>query len=70
MPLWAQLLVRHLDDDVKTKLQHCVRCHGHSTDEEVREILRNDPLSTAVDLEAMEAGITISEWFEGQARRV
>jgi plasmid stability protein len=37
----AQLLVRHLDDDVKTKLQHRARRHGRSTEEEVREILRN-----------------------------
>ena len=37
----AQLLVRHLDDDVKTKLQRRARRHGHSTEEEVREILRN-----------------------------
>lgn len=37
----AQLLVRHLDDDVKTKLQIRARRHGHSTEEEVREILRN-----------------------------
>ena len=37
----AQLLVRHLDDDVKTKLQVRARGHGRSTEEEVREILRN-----------------------------
>jgi plasmid stability protein len=37
----AQLLVRHLDDDVKAKLQRLARRHGHSTEEEVREILRN-----------------------------
>lgn len=37
----AQLLVRHLDDDVKLKLQHRARRHGRSTEEEVREILRN-----------------------------
>jgi plasmid stability protein len=37
----AQLLVRHLDDDVKAKLQLRARRHGHSTEEEVREILRN-----------------------------
>jgi plasmid stability protein len=30
-----------LDDDVKTKLQVRARRHGHSTEEEVREILRN-----------------------------
>jgi plasmid stability protein len=37
----AQLLVRHLDDDVKAKLQLRARRHGHSTEEEVREILAN-----------------------------
>lgn len=37
----AQLLVRHLDDDVKLKIQRRARRHGHSTEEEVREILRN-----------------------------
>ena len=37
----AQLLVRHLDDDAKTKLQVRARRHGRSTEEEVREILRN-----------------------------
>jgi plasmid stability protein len=37
----AQLLVRHLDDDVKAKLQRRARRHGRSIEEEVREILRN-----------------------------
>jgi plasmid stability protein len=37
----AQLLVRQLDDDVKVKLQCRARRHGRSTEEEVREILRN-----------------------------
>jgi antitoxin FitA len=37
----ARLLVRHLDDDVNAKLQRRARRHGHSTDEEVREILRD-----------------------------
>jgi plasmid stability protein len=37
----AQLLVRQLDDDVKEKLQKRARSHGRSTEEEVREILRN-----------------------------
>ena len=37
----AQLLVRHLEDDVKTKLQRRARRHGRSAEEEVREILRN-----------------------------
>jgi plasmid stability protein len=37
----AQLLVRNLDDDVKARLQRRARRHGRSTEEEVREILRN-----------------------------
>jgi plasmid stability protein len=37
----AKLLIRHLDDDVKAKLQRRARRHGRSTQEEVREILRN-----------------------------
>lgn len=37
----AQILVRHLEEDVKAKLQQRARRHGHSTEEEVREILRN-----------------------------
>jgi antitoxin FitA len=37
----AQILVRQIEDDVKAKLQRRARQHGHSTEEEVREILRN-----------------------------
>ena len=37
----AQLLVRNLEDAVKARLQRRARRHGHSTEEEVREILRN-----------------------------
>ena len=37
----AQILVRRLEDDVKAKLQKRARKHGRSTEEEVREILRN-----------------------------
>jgi antitoxin FitA len=37
----AQLIVRNLEDDVKMRLQHRARRHGHSTEEEVRAILRN-----------------------------
>jgi plasmid stability protein len=37
----AQLVVRQLDDAVKEKLQRRARRHGRSTEEEVREILRN-----------------------------
>ena len=37
----AQLVVRNLDDDVKAKLRRRARQHGRSTEEEVRDILRN-----------------------------
>lgn len=37
----AQLLIRQLEDDTKAKLQRLARQHGRSTEEEVREILRN-----------------------------
>jgi plasmid stability protein len=47
----AQLVVRKLDDDVKAKLQRRARRHGRSTEEEVREILRN-----AVKEEAKSSG--------------
>ena len=37
----AQILIRRLDDDVKAALQHRARQHGHSTEQEAREILRS-----------------------------
>ena len=37
----AQLVVRNLEDDVKARLQRRAKRHGRSTEEEVREILRN-----------------------------
>jgi len=37
----AQILIRRLDDDVKAALQRRARRHGHSTEQEAREILRN-----------------------------
>jgi antitoxin FitA len=37
----AQVVVRQLDDEVKEKLQRRARRHGRSTEEEIREILRN-----------------------------
>jgi plasmid stability protein len=37
----AQILIRQLDDDVKARLQRRARQNGRSTEEEVREILRN-----------------------------
>ena len=37
----ARLVVRNLDDDVKSRLRRRARLHGRSTEEEVRDILRN-----------------------------
>jgi antitoxin FitA len=39
--MMAQILIRQLDDDTKARLQRMARQHGRSTEEEVREILRN-----------------------------
>lgn len=37
----AQLRVRHLNDETKSRLQHRASRHGSGTEEEVREILGN-----------------------------
>ena len=37
----AQLVVRNLESEVKSKLQRRARRHGRSMEEEVRHILRN-----------------------------
>ncbi len=37
----AQVVVRNLDEDVKTRLQARAVQHGHSMEEEIRAILRD-----------------------------
>jgi len=37
----AQLVVRNLEEGVKARLQRQANRHGHSMEEEVRDILRN-----------------------------
>lgn len=37
----AQLIVRNIETEVKTRLQRRARRHGQSMEEEVRDILRN-----------------------------
>jgi plasmid stability protein len=37
----AQLIVRNLEEDVKTRLRQRASRHGRSVEEEVRDILRN-----------------------------
>jgi plasmid stability protein len=59
----AQLVVRNLEDDVKAKLQRRAKRHGRSTEEEVRDILRNAVKAE----EAPKAGLgsRIAARFEG-----
>jgi len=59
----AQILVRQLDDDVKAALQNRARAHGRSTEEEVREILR-DAVRTDHTASAP-LGSTIADRFRG-----
>lgn len=37
----GQLVVRNLEDSVKSRLRHRAKRHGRSMEEEVRDILRN-----------------------------
>ena len=37
----AQFVVRHLEDDLKSRLKRRAKRHGRSMEEEVRHILRN-----------------------------
>ena len=74
----AQLLVRDLDDDVKARLQRRARQHGRSTEEEVRDILRNAakeetttraPLGTRLKARFARIGLDHDiEELRGQAR--
>jgi plasmid stability protein len=59
----AQILVRQLDDDVKAALQDRAKAHGRSTEEEVREILR-DAVRTERRASAP-LGSTIAARFRG-----
>ena len=57
----AQILIRQLDDDTKARLQKLARKHGRSTEEEVREILRN--AVRAVDAPSTALGSRIAARF-------
>lgn len=60
----AQLIVRQLEDDTKAKLQRLARQHGRSTEEEVREILRNAVRN--VDAPPGRLGSRIASRFRGE----
>ncbi|HUH69770.1 MAG TPA: toxin-antitoxin system [Mycobacterium sp.] len=59
----AQILVRQIDDDTKSKLQRLARRHGRSTEEEAREILRN--AVREVDEPPAKLGSRIAARFSG-----
>lgn len=60
----AQLVVRNLEQSVKTRLQHRAQRNGRSMEEEVREILRNavpEPKTSGAGL-----GTRIAALFKGR----
>ena len=64
----GELLVDKIEDDVLEKLQQRARCHGRSTEEEVREILREavitenaSPIGLGTQLEEIFRGVGIEE---------
>jgi antitoxin FitA len=59
----AQILIRQLEDDTKAKLQRLARQHGRSTEEEVREILRNAVRN--IDDRPGQLGSRIASRFKG-----
>jgi len=75
----AEILIRHLDDDVMAKLQRRARRNGRSMEEEVREILRDavrdeaatrEPLGSRIAARFAGLGLTedVSELRGEQAR--
>lgn len=61
----AQLIVRNLDDSVKMKLSQRARRNGHSTEEEVRDILRN-----AVGKDGGRASVPLGARFKARFSKI
>jgi len=59
----AQILIRQLDDEVKAALQRRARSHGHSTEQEAREILASAVQSS--EQAPARLGSRIAARFEG-----
>lgn len=59
----AQLVVRNLEDEVKTRLQRRASRFGRSMEEEVRDILRNAVLGEAREDEPL--GSKLARRFAG-----
>jgi antitoxin FitA len=59
----AQVIVRNLDDAVKRKLQRRAAQHGHSMEEEIRDILRDAVKDEGRRRKGL--GTAIAERFKG-----
>ena len=59
----AQLVVRNLEQSVKTRLQRRAKRHGRSMEEEVREILRDAAKEEGQPRKGL--GTRIAEHFRG-----
>jgi antitoxin FitA len=59
----AQFIVRNLDDAVKRKLQRRAAQHGHSMEEEIRDILRDAVKDEGKRRKGL--GTEIAELFKG-----
>lgn len=59
----AQLVVRNIEESVKTKLQRRAKRHGRSMEEEVREILRDAAKDEGKSRKGL--GTEIAELFRG-----
>lgn len=59
----AQLVVRNIEETVKTKLQRRAKRHGRSMEEEVREILRDATKDEGKSRKGL--GTEIAELFRG-----
>ena len=59
----AQLVVRNIEESVKTKLQRRAKRHGRSMEEEVREILRDATKGEGKNRKGL--GTEIAELFRG-----
>ena len=60
----AQLLVRNIEQSVKTRLQRRAKRHGRSMEEELREILRN--AANEPELPRVGLGTEIASLFRGK----
>ena len=69
----AQLVVRNLEDRVKTRLQRRARRNGRSMEEEVRDILRNaanEPEKAPVGLGTQIANMVRGTGLEFEAKEL